>query len=173
LRIHRWRVATSIVSVISWMVGFVVMLLGGCITPGVADRLDDPTIGAGKRRSDVYPAWLVLRRTTGWPRGYQVEYEGSFAAAWRGPGAMASGMAWVGNGALNWNPGRPWSRLGARGFMLRLEDTERIECTRLSDRSVGLILRQFDGADVWLWLRGKDCFHLPELLRTYAAQTDG
>ena len=170
LRIRRWHVVTSVVLWISWLVGVVLMLVGGGIVPSLDDRVDDAAVGVRKRRSGAHPAWLVLHRTTGWPRDWQVDFEKSFAAKWRGTSAMASGRSWAGNGALTWTPNRTWTRLGARGFMLQLESTMVVERTQLSHRSVGLIIRQSDGAEVWLWFRGQNSLRVSEALRTFASQ---
>jgi hypothetical protein len=172
LRIRRWHAATSVVWLISWLVGFVSMLLGGGLVPALDDRLEDSMEGPRPRRADAYPALLVLRRTTGWPRAWQVDYESTFAAAWRGPGAMAPGVAWFRDGVLTWAPKKTWAQLGARSFGLRVDRIERIEQTHLSPRSVGLVVRQSDGAEVWLWLRGKDSRRLLDLLRTYSSQSN-
>lgn len=173
LRIRRWHVATAVVSWIVWLAESVLMLLGGGVVPDLDDRLDATSGGARRRRSGAYPAWLVLRPTTGWPREWQVDFEKSLVAAWRGPGAMAWGSSWVRNGALTWTPNRTWAQLGARGFALLLEGTALIQRTQLSRQSVGLMVRQSDGAEVWLWLRGKDSVRLSELLRTFASQVNG
>lgn len=73
---------------------------------------------------------------------------------------MAAGIAWVGHGSLVWAPKPIWEELGGRGFELRLDRTERIELTFMSRRSAGLIIRQSDGAEVWLYLRSKDASQL-------------
>jgi hypothetical protein len=83
LRVRRWHIATYVVGTVSWLVGIVVMLLGGGTLPRLDDLLDDTTSGVRSRRVDVYPAWLVLRRTTGWPHDWQVDLAKSFAVAWR------------------------------------------------------------------------------------------
>lgn len=172
LRIRRWHVATTVMGFASWLVGLVLLLLADGGVPGLDRRLDDTTLGRRRGRADVFPAWLVLRRTTGWPRDWQVDLARSFAAVWRGPGAMAAGTTWLGHGALVWVPKPTWAQLGARSFELRLDRTERIELTQLSRRSAGLAVRQSDGAEVWLWLRSSDHHRLSDLLRTYTRRLE-
>jgi hypothetical protein len=160
LRVRRWHIATYVVGTVSWLVGIVVMLLGGGTLPRLDDLLDDTTSGVRSRRVDVYPAWLVLRRTTGWPHDWQVDLAKSFAVAWRGPGALVAGFAWLRDGSLVWTPKRSWAQLGARAFQLPLDRIERVEFTRVSRRSAGLVLRLPDSSEVWLWLRTKDSLQL-------------
>jgi hypothetical protein len=172
LRIRRWYVATTAVGFVSWIIGLISMLIGGGIVPRLDDLLDDSTAGDPPRRGDLYPAWLVLHRTTGWPRDWQVDLAGSFAAAWRGPGAMAAGVAWLADGSLVWTPKRSWAQLGARGFGLHLDRTQRIECTQVSHRAAGLVLWQSDGSEVWLWMRNRDCRRVFDMLKAYAARVE-
>jgi hypothetical protein len=159
LRVRRWHIATYVLSALSWFVGIVVMLLGGGTLPSMDDLLDT-TLGVRPRRVDVYPAWLVLRSTTGWPHDWQIDLAKSFAVAWRGPGALVSGFAWLRDGSLAWTPKRSWAQLGARAFQLPLDRIAMVEFTRISLRSAGLVLRLFDRSEVWLWLRTKDSHQL-------------
>jgi hypothetical protein len=164
LRVRRWHIATYVLSAVSWLVGIVVMLLGGGTLPSLDDLLDDTTSGVRPRRVDVYPAWLVLGRTIGWPHDWQVDLAKSFAVAWRGPGALVSGFAWLRDGSLVWTPKRSWAQLGAHAFELPLDRIERVEFTRVSRRSAGLVLRQSDRSEVWLWLRTKESHQLITLI---------
>jgi len=85
---------------------------------------------------------------------------------------MAAGITRLGHGALVWVPKPTWAQLGARSFELRLNSTERIESTQLSRRSSGVTVLQSDGAEVWLWLRSKDCHRLSDLLKAYTRQSE-
>lgn len=160
LRVRRLHFATYVVGTVSWLIGIVVMLVGGGTLPRLDDLLDDTTSAVRPRRVDVCPAWLVLRGTTGWPHDWQVDLAKSFAMAWRGPGALVVGFAWLRDGSLVWTPKRRWAQLGARGFQLPLDRIEWVEFTRVSLRSAGLVLGLFDRSEVWLWLRTKDSHQL-------------
>jgi hypothetical protein len=160
LRVRRWHIATCVVGTVSWLVGIVVMLLGGGLLPRLDDLLDDTTSGVRPPGVDVYPAWLALRKTTGGPHDWQVDLAKSFAVAWRGPGALVAGFAWLRDGSLVWTPKRRWAQLGARGFELPTDRIERVEFTRVSHRSAGLVLRLSDRSEVWLWLRTKESHQL-------------
>jgi hypothetical protein len=149
------HLVTTTVGLTSWLVGVVGGLFwGGAPSPGGLP--DDAGLVRAGRRRDVWPARILLHRTTGWPRDWQVDLSRSFAVRWRGPGAFIAGALWVSDGSIRWAPNDTWTEFGARGFELRSDSVLGFEVTRFSRRSVGLVIRGRDGVQVWLWLRGRD-----------------
>jgi hypothetical protein len=160
------HLATTIVGFVSWLVGVIGGLLWGG-SPSLGGLPDDAGFTRGDREPGVHQAQLVLRRTIGWPRDWQVDVAGSFAARWRGSGAFIAGFLWVGDGSLQWAPKQRWKEFGARGFELRMGSIRGLELTRFSRHSVGLIVRGRDGVEVWLWLRREDPARFIDALRAF------
>ncbi|MEW6059525.1 MAG: hypothetical protein AB1551_05190 [Actinomycetota bacterium] len=147
------------------MAGLIGLVLAGDVSPPGPGRLSDDLRIPDRKRKGATPAWLILHRTTGWPGSWQVDLRLSFSARWRGPGAAAAGVAWVGPGGLMWSPTPSWRELGARAFELRFDLIDRIEVTPLTARSGGLVVHLGDGVQVWLWLRKGDPVGLVNELR--------
>jgi len=167
LRFRRWFRATSVVGFVSVAVFAVASLLTGEIRfPDPSAPEDEEGVPPRVRPPNSWPAGLALQMTTGWPRDRQVDFAARFAATWRGPGALAGGLAWIGGRGLIWAP--RWKAAGARRFELAFDRMDRVEVTRLSTRVLGLVLRMNDGADVWLWVRSEEPLRLVEAIEAHA-----
>jgi hypothetical protein len=106
---------------------------------------------ARPRFTKTWPTRLVLTRTTGWPRRRQLDAVGS---AWMvGPGGMPKGELWIQSDGLVWMPKDRRDPSTTRGFLLLIVDLREIFLTRLGPRSTGLVVREREGAEVWLWVR--------------------
>jgi hypothetical protein len=160
------HLATTFVGSVSWLGGVIGGLLwGGAPSPGGLP--EDAGLARSGPRRDVWPAQILLHRTTCWPRDWQVDLSRSFAVRWRGSGAFIAGVLWVSDDSVRWAPNETWKDFGARGFELRSDSILGFEVTRFWHRAVGLVIRGRDGLEVWLWLRGRDPADLIDALLTF------
>jgi len=173
LEVRRRARATSILNGLAWIVGGIALLLGGeAPGPGWADWAGYEE-GERRRPPGTWKSRLVLHRTVGWPREWQVDLSHSYAARWRGPGAVAQGVTWIDQKELCWSPTRRWAGFGARSFCLRLDGIESAEVTPLGRHSAGVAIRTEDGVEVWLWLHGvQPPAFLSELKARLGSHTD-
>jgi hypothetical protein len=153
------HLSTTAVGLVSWLAGIAAALLWGG-SPSAGALTEDAGLNRNGRRNDARAAQLLLRRTIGWPRDWQVDLSGSFAVRWRGGGAFIGGVLSVGLVSVRWEPSETWTEFGARGFELRLDSIKELDVTRFSRRSVGLIVRGRDEVEVWFLLRGRDSARL-------------
>lgn len=168
LRFRRRHWVTSLVGGVSVAIFAVASVFMGDIPvrePAVPE--DNEGVPPRVRPANSWPARLVLQMSTGWPTDRQVDFAGRFAARWRGPGAVAGGLAWISDRGLIWAP--RWKASGARRFELTFDRTDRVEVTRLSARVLGLVLRMSDGADIWLWVRSREPDRLVEAIQALSS----
>jgi len=148
-RIVRWSRITWFVGAIAAAFFFVAALLGGEIsTPTVKDDIR-PSRRLGTCRCD-----LAVKPSSGWIRDIQVDFTTRLVERWRGPGAIARGVVWVGDRGLNWAPRARLS--GARAFELRSGDIKRIQASSVGVRSRGLVVTTSEQGEAWLLLRRSD-----------------
>ena len=144
-RILRWSRLTWLVGAIAAAFFFVAALLGGEIsTPTVKDDIR-PSRRLGTCRCD-----LAVKPSSGWIRDIQVDFTTRLVERWRGPGAIAPGVVWVGDRGLNWAPRARLS--GARAFELGSGDIERIQASSVGVRLSGLVITTSEYGEAWLLL---------------------
>lgn len=144
----RWHTLTSSLGFLSWIVGFVALVLAGEIP--WRDRW-----GSSESVRDVSGAWaarLALGPTTGRPKEVQVDVSKTLSVRWRGRGAMVDGYAWISDGRLLWAPNRTWRERGAREFEMPLNQAVNVKVSPLTGASSGLVV-QTNGSEAWLWIR--------------------
>ncbi|MGH2595426.1 MAG: hypothetical protein ACRDH7_05635 [Actinomycetota bacterium] len=168
-RIRRWHQATGLLGLLSWLIAIPAWLvtegMPGLPIPGAIVR-------RGPRPANCWPAGLALHTLTGWPKDLQPDLEQSFLARWRGWGALAQGITWVGDGpSLIWAPSRAWQDAGARGFAFAVDLID-VDVTTVSRRSTGLVAWERSGARAWLLLSRGDADALTDVLRTSGASAD-
>jgi hypothetical protein len=95
-RTLRWSRITRLVGAIAAAFFFVAALLGGEISgPTVNDAEDDVR---RRRRLGTDRCGLAVKASSGWIRDIQVDFTTRLVERWRGPGAIAQGVVWVGDG---------------------------------------------------------------------------
>jgi hypothetical protein len=62
----------------------------------------------------------------------------------------------VSDGCVRWAPNERWTKLGARGFELRLDSIRELDVTQFSRRSAGVIVRARNDVEVWFWVRRRN-----------------
>ena len=166
-RIHRWHRATSLLGLLSWLIAIPAWI----VTEGVPGLpMPGAIVRRGPRPANCWPASLALHTLAGWPSDLQPDLQRSFLARWRGRGALAKGITWVGEGpSMIWAPSRAWKDAGARGFAFGLDRVERIDVTTVSRRSTGLATQERDGARAWLLLDRRDGDALMDAMRPSGA----
>ena len=148
IRLRRWRTFLLIGQTVLLVALALLFLLLG----------DSPDIGGGAkpvearpRFTKTWPTRLVLKRTTGWPRRRQLNTVGS---AWMvGLSGLPQGQLWIQSDGLVWMPKDRRDPSTTKGFLLLIADLQEILLTRLGPRSTGLVVREREGAEVWLWVR--------------------
>jgi hypothetical protein len=148
-RILRWSRITWLVGAIAAAFLFVAALLGGEISgPIVKDDIRP------SRRLRTCRCDLAVKASSGWIRDIQVDFTTRLVERWRGPGAIAPGVVWVGDRGLNWAPRARLS--GARAFELRSGDIKRIQTSSVGVRSSGLVVTTIEHGEAWLLLGRSD-----------------
>jgi len=154
-RIQRCHQMTGLLGLLSWLIAIPAWI----VTEGVPGLpMPGAIVRRGPRPANCWPADLALHTLTGWPNDLQPDLKRSFLARWRGRGALASGITWVGEGpSLIWAPSRAWKDAGARGFALAVDRIEHIDVTTVA--------RERGGARAWLLLGCRDADALTDALR--------
>lgn len=145
----RVRIARGVVRTLWWTPVALASVLCGDFWSDFVDEDPQP-------RSGSWPAHLALGRTTGRHRRHQSTLSQDMPLKLRTANALVPGSAWLPADDLAWAPNARWRNAGARETLLLFADIREVELVRLRGRSVGVVVRELDGDELWLWIRGSD-----------------
>ena len=150
---------------LAWLAGAALALVAGDVPPDPGSLTEEVGHRTGPRSTGVR-TWLSLRQISGWPRDLQREARESLSTRWRGSGAGLWGILSENQGDLYWSPTPFWEERGAKPFLLRRTQTDRLEVTNLPFGSVGVVVFTHESGQLWLWARGP----VREVLATFARE---